>query len=119
MRTRFALGLLILTLTRAAFATDAIDLKFHPAKGSVQKLQTILDQKITQTTADSQTTLTQTVKLLYRMNIEDIAPDGLVTMKVTYESVAFKQQSALGNVEYDSTNPPPGVPAAARGFAAI
>lgn len=99
---------------------EPIDLKFHPAKGSVTKLKATLDQKVTQTVGGTPSTVGQSVTLVYSMATEDVAGDGTATVRVTYDAVAFKQQAPGGvEVEYDSAKPPATIPPVARGFAAL
>jgi hypothetical protein len=48
-----------------------------------------------------------------------VTADGVATVKVTFDSVVFKQVSNLGTVEYDSANPPGTIHPMAKGFAAL
>lgn len=105
-------------LALAAFASDQVDLKFHPTKGSVMTLKTTLEQKVTQNVNKTDATVAQTLSLTYRITTEDVT-DRYTMLKVSYEAVAFKQESPLGNAEYDSDNPPSVIPPVARGFAAL
>jgi Family of unknown function (DUF6263) len=106
-------------LTGAAPAEAPITLHFHPAKGSVTHLQATFDQKLTQGKEDSVITYNQTLSLGYTFTTQAIAPNGVVTVKVTYDSVKFKQESPQGTFEYDSTKPPPTVNTMARAFVAL
>jgi hypothetical protein len=114
------LGLLVsLLCPRAAYSAEVTELKFHPAKGSAVRLKVSLDQTITQTSNGVPATVSQTVTLVYGMAATDVAADGTTTVKVSYDAIAFKQRSNLGNVDYDSSTPAPVIPAAAKGLAAV
>ena len=110
---------LALLFSTSVLAAGAVELKFHPAKGSTTKLKVAMDQKVTQTINGTANTVNQAVTLVYRMDAGDLDADGATSVKVTYESISFKQQTNVGNVDFDSNNPPPTVPAAARGVAAL
>ena len=60
----FLLALLISGLAGVPARGEPIDLKFHPAKGSVTKLKATLDQKVTQTVSGTPSTVGQSVTLL-------------------------------------------------------
>src|SRR5260221_337299 len=106
-------------LAQSASAADAIDLRLRPVKGQVQKIQATVSQKVAQTINGTDQSLTQTIGLGYTFTTEDVAADGAATIKVSYDAVSFKQVSQLGNVEYDSANPPAQIHPTARGFAAL
>ena len=104
-----------------ARAADTIDLKLHPVKGQSIKLQATINQKVVNTVnGGAEQTMNQVIGQGFTFATLDVAPDGLATVKVTYDSVSFKQQSQMSNVEYDSANPPSGpIHPMARGFAAL
>lgn len=109
--------LVCLTVTARA---DATQLRLKPAKGDVQKMKVTSDQKITQTVEGKPVEMTQTLGLGYTLATEDVDADGLATIKVSYDSVTFKHQSAMGTVEYDSAAPaPPQLHPMVKGFAAL
>jgi hypothetical protein len=117
------LSLLVLVVVAGSVsaADQPIELKLSPAKGQVQKLQATLTQKVTQTISGTEQALSQTIALGYTFATQDVAADGTATVKVTYDTVSFKQTSQVGNIEYDSANPPPPgqIHPMARGFAAL
>src|SRR5438105_142478 len=98
---RWRLGLLfaILVAVTPARAADTIDLKLRPVKGQSLKLQATVNQKVTNTVnGGSEQTMTQVIGLGYTFATLDVGPDGTATVKVTYDSVSFKQQSQLSTV---------------------
>jgi hypothetical protein len=121
VRLSVALICLLILCSSSVRAADTIDLKLRPVKGQSLKLQATVNQKVTNTVnGGAEQTMTQVIGLGYTFATLDVAPDGTATVKVTYDTVSFKQQSQLSTVEYDSANPPAGpIPPLVRGFAAL
>jgi hypothetical protein len=110
---------LIWLLAPCVHAAEPIVLKLTPVAGETQKLKATVEQKVTQTINGNPQSLTQSIGLGYTFATQAVAEDGVATVKVTYDTVSFKQVSPLGNVEYDSTNPPAQINPLAKGFAAL
>ena len=114
---RFGCIATLFTALAVGVRADApVELRFHPAKGSVIHLKATFDQKLTQGRDTGTTTMNQSLSLGYTFTAQEIGADGTVTLKVTYDSVSFSQKSAAGDIEYDSQKPPPTIHPLAKAF---
>src|SRR5262249_43562409 len=50
-------------------------------------------------------TVNSTMTQAFKVTAEDVAPDGLATLRFTYESVQFEFIAPMGNISYDSAAP--------------
>ncbi len=119
---RFAIRLFLLLSVCGSFAAgaaDTVNLRLHPTKGQIQKLNTTIEQKVTNTINGTPQSVNQSIGLGYRFETLDVAADDIATVKVTFDTITFKQTSAVDNIEYDSANPPAQIHPRAKGFAAL
>ena len=118
--TRITSCFIVFCAVTLSARAEPIQLKLKPAKGDVQRMKVTSDQKITQTIDGKPVEMTQTLSLGYTLTTGDVTADGVATVKVSYDSVTFKHQSAMGLVEYDSAAPPPAqLHPMVKGFAAL
>jgi hypothetical protein len=77
------------------------------------------DRKISQTIQGQSQDIAQTVRIAYTVNVDKVDADGIATIKTTCDWVSFKQDWAVGTIEYDSSNPPKAVHPLAMGYATL
>lgn len=112
-------------LAREARALDAgargekVRLRLHLEKGKPYGLKMTIVQKIVQTIQGNKVDVDQTTGMEYAFDVQDVAKDGTMAVKVTYHAVQMKINGPTDKVDYDSANPPDEVPAAARAMAAL
>lgn len=112
--------LLVVSLVAACGPdTGKADLRLRLKKGETYNLRMTADQKISQTIQGQKQDIAQTIGMGYTFSVVDVEADGTASVKVTYQSVVYKQDSPLGKFEYDSTKPGTTVPDAAKGFSAL
>lgn len=103
----------------AQSAGEKIKLRLRLKKGESYKLRMTTDQKISQTIQGKQVDMSQTMGIGFTYHVREVDADGTAAVKLTYDSVLFKQDGPLGKIEYDSSNPPETVHPMAKGFAAL
>jgi hypothetical protein len=99
--------------------SKAIELSLKLKPGDVYSLETINDQYIQQTVMGSEQNIDQTIGYTYRQEIKSLTEDGNYQVQVTYDRVIFEQEGPMGNIAYDSEDPPEQIPAPALGYAAM
>ena len=127
---RCVLGLVVLVLTSypvwagpaegpVAGAGGKMLLRLRLEDGKVYRIRQTLDQKIDQKVMGRKMSTEQTMGFVYSFKVKKVAADGAMTADLKYESVSFKMKGPVGEVAYDSANPPENIPPAALGHAAL
>jgi len=122
MKHMIAIAVLVavaLLLAGPATAADTVQFKLHADKGTQFKMNVTVDQDITQEFMGQELAIEQTMGFGTTFKVTDVDADGALTVEVKYDSVLFKQESAMASVEYDSTDPPDDIPMQAAAFAAL
>lgn len=86
---------------------EKIELRLNLKEGETYKLQMTSDQKITQTVGEAKQEMPQTTGFGLSHLVKEIRDDGTAVVQVTFDSIRFKQEGPTGEVDYDSSNPPP------------
>ncbi len=118
------LGILIALLTATLFSSctilaSRIDLELHLKEGKSYNINTIANQKISQTIGRQKENITQKIGLGYTFNVKKIEADGTAFIDVTFNSILLNQDGTTGKIQYDSSNPPNDIPPAAATYAAL
>jgi len=85
---------------------EKILLRLRLEKGKSYKVQMTAGQKITQNIQGREQEISQTIGILFKYAVQDVAADGTASIDATYDAVTFKQDGPKGVIEYDSANPP-------------
>lgn len=117
-------GILVLILIASIVTvwdreTGRLELRLDFQEGKTYSQRMLTEQEIHQTIAGQQYDVTQTIGMGYSYTISEVDADGNAWIKATYDSTILKQESPMGGIEYDSSNPPEVVDPAAMGFAAL
>jgi len=125
-RPRMALLILMVMAailpTLAATVQEKIDLSLNLQPGQSYTLEMMVDQTIDQHMVEmnQKMKITQSIGMTMRYDVLDRpSAAGVAWVTVTYERVRFKQSGLMGEMDYDSANPPAEVPMMARGFAGL
>jgi len=112
---------MVLAIAAAGLAgsPDQLTLRLNLENGRTYRMKMVSEQKIAQTIMGKVQTIEQTMGLGCRLEVVDVDPAGLMTVRYTYDSCYLKQSGLMGIVEYDSANPPARIPEAAQGYAAL
>ncbi len=90
-------------------AEDKVDLRLRLEKGQTYKMKTTQEMKINQMIPGQQQAMTinQKTSGINIYTVEDVQPDGSIVLKITHDTISFKQAIPMQNVdiEYDSANP--------------
>lgn len=97
---------------------QGIDLKLKLKKGDVFTIETTTDQLIQQDVMGQKQEQTQVTTFINRYEVTE-SQDDLYTMKVTYTDVYVSMKTPMGDMEYDSKNPPADISPALQGFAGL
>ena len=98
---------------------DKVELRLRLKKGDVYQVKQSVEQKITQEVQGQKMEIAQTFGFGYLYVVEQVDAESTATVKITYYSVAMKQDGLMGHTEYDSTHPPEAVPMQAKPFAGM
>ena len=98
---------------------EKVLLRLRMEKGKSYKVQMTADQKITQKIEGREQKTSQTIGMLLKYDVQDVAADGTASINITYDAVTFKQKGPMGLIEYDSANPPKMPHPMTAGFAAL
>jgi len=98
---------------------DQVQLQFVFNKGDTHRETYIMDRTIEQKLPERTVTMEQRTEMTMRFDVQRVNSDGSAQIKVTYESVAVKQEGPEGGLNYDSENPPSPMPDKAKPFAAL
>lgn len=133
---RLLLALLVGFICRDANAEDKVELRLRLNKGEVYHLRLTVDQHVVQTPAaaapapagsgrkdpsapQAAQSIDQSLGIVYTMTVDDVGPDGAMTLATKYDSVVFRQKGPAGATEYDSANPPKAVAPSAKPFSVL
>ena len=114
-------GLLLLFIVLAAstaFHNDKVSLRLHLKAGDSYRLYNLIDQDINQVVMGQEQAVKQKIGMGYRYDVLS-ADDGVYRVKVTYYRIYFEQSGPMGDILYDSENPPETLPMQAKGFAGL
>ena len=98
---------------------EKVLLRLRLEKGKSYKVQMTADQKITQNIQGREQKISQTIGILFKYAVQDVAADGTASIDVTHDAVTFKQDGPKGVIEYDSANPPKAPHPMTAGLAAL
>ena len=98
---------------------EKVDLRLRLSEGDSVTLRMTTDQDIDQEIQGQRQSMKQSMGMTFTYDVVKKADDGTATVEVTYDAVAMKQSGPMGNVDYDSADPPAKVPMQAQGFAAL
>ena len=104
---------------RAAAQDGKLTLRLRLKQGETYRLNTVVEQRISQTGGATPQVTEQRFAVGYAMAVEAVDAAGAMTLATKYESVAFGQKGPAGAVEYDSAKEPKVMPPPARPFAAL
>lgn len=96
-----------------------LDLRLRLEQGKTYGTKMVAEQTITQTIQGQTMDVKQTIGMAYTYAVKKVESDGTALVDVTYTWIGYKQDGPMGNVEYDSSNPPATIPDAAIGYAAL
>ena len=87
-----------------SYAADKLDLKFRPKAGKKHNVRVITENKIKQTIGGKQQNINHTTTTGLGFEVKEVDAKGIVSIKVTYQSLQEKTVTAAGKIlEYDST----------------
>ncbi len=109
---------LIFGLTACTWEELKVKMQYNPEVGETYHVFMTSDQVISQTYEGQNVILTQTIGMGYSMAAVEKDEQG-IWMDITYDRIVFKQIGPMGEVAYDSDNPPAEVPAQALGYKAL
>ena len=98
---------------------NKVDLQYRFSKNDSFKQSIMIDQEISQTILDERQDMIQKFGIGYNFIVTDVGRHGNATIDLVYESVLFNQYGTMGNIEYDSSNPPESIPDVVKGFSAL
>ena len=98
---------------------DKTNLQLRLEEGKTYKFKMVTEQKIAQEVQGNTMDMTQTMGFGYRYDIEKVDPDGTITIKITHDSVVFRMESAMMQLDYDSEKSTETDNPMAKGFAAF
>jgi len=89
----------------SAETPEKIELRLHLEPGKTYKLQITSEQKIIQSleAQGSRQETPQTTGFGLSHHVKEVRDDGTAVVQVTYDSLQFKQEGPMGNVDYDSS----------------
>ncbi len=114
-----ALLTIVFILASCGGSGEKVLLKLNLEAGKTYKMETVIDQNITQTIEGTSQKMKQVIGNGFDYEVMEKDADGRVKIKVTYTSVYIKQESEMGSVEYDSKNPPAEIPPLAQSYAPL
>lgn len=97
---------------------DAIELRLRLKKGDRMRIWSVSEQSIRQTMV-GELAIQQRMGLATTYEVIAVDSQGVATMRVRYDSLAFLQDGAIGKVAYSSADTATEPPPLAAGFAAM
>jgi DNA-directed RNA polymerase subunit RPC12/RpoP len=82
-----------------------LDLKLHLEPGQTHHLQIIRESNVSQTTEGRQLEDNRTMTTGLEFDVEQVDPNGVAWLKVTYLTIHEISKTPNGSMEYDSTKP--------------
>jgi len=86
-------------------AAEKIDLKLRLKQGQKYGMQTIIDQKISQTIQEQEQNIRQMIATGMDFEVLAVDDNGVASVKTTYQTIHVKISGPMGVIEYDSTKP--------------
>ncbi|WP_456427442.1 DUF6263 family protein [Rhodocaloribacter sp.] len=117
-KTVGSLLLLTVLVASAAFHNDKVTLRLHLKEGDSYRLYNLIDQDINQVVMGQEQAVKQQIGMGYQYDVLS-AGEGVYRVKATYYRVYFKQSGPMGEILYDSENPPETLPMQAKGLAGL
>lgn len=114
----FAAGLASAQPASTSTAPARITLRLKLIKGAPYALKSNVEQEITQGIGGGQK-YSQTIGFGLSFNVQDVAADGTMAVRVAFDSVSMRMHGPGVDVAYDSVTGPAEPPPAAKGFAAL
>lgn len=115
-------AILISLIVFSAFSLNygkKIDLKLNLQKGDKFYVLTVSEQDITQSMMGQEIKIAQTIRMGSDYDVVDVLKNGDFNIKVTYQRIAYRQDSQYASVDYDSDKPDAEVSEQAKAFAAL
>lgn len=116
-------ALVLLCVGVAAADAQTVTLRYRWTKGESRSYRVTTQTDSTITGMPSQTgapsgplATSQTVTQTFKFTADEVAPDGSVTLRQTFQSVRMESTSPMGKVVVDSTVPDPGADPATQGM---
>jgi len=116
--TAVAMLLACVTFSHAQ-ETGKVQFRLRLQEGQSFRSETVTRQVITQSLGGQDMKFDTMVGTTYKYDVQSLAPDGTVTLKVTIDRMSMMLGLPTGNVEYDSANPPNEISPQAKGAAAM
>lgn len=112
------------TLTPASSAgssqsSEPITLRLQLQAGETYRIQLLTRQEVIQNLEGQQFETLQTLGIQYSYAVTEVDSEGNTWMDLLYERVILEQDTVLGQVEYDSADPPAEIPPEAQGIRAL
>jgi len=109
MKTKkFVMAGLCIVLMVSVFAraeSDKIELKLNLQKGQKFGMLVTTDQKIAQTMNGQEMKVSQLMTMGLISEVLDVNEKGIISVKMTYDTMKGKMESPMGVFEFDSTKP--------------
>jgi len=121
---RFLMGFLasafmIAIAASACVAADEVQLQLRLKEGQSYRLRITGDTKMTQTLQGQRQEVKEWASFGYVFDVQSVDANGDAAIKVTHQTMQFREDGPAGRVELDSTKPGAKVPPLLAGMAAI
>lgn len=106
-RFRLFATLVLLCVTAAATEAQTLTLRYRWAKGESRtyRMTTQTDRSITGMPGAPTRTIAQTMTQVLKIAADDVAPDGTLTLRQTFQSVRMETNGPMGKIVFDSAAP--------------
>jgi len=98
---------------------QSIQMRLNLNQGEMYQIRVVNEQEITQLVEGKAEVIHQTLGLGYTYQITEVQSNGDCWIAVLYNWVLYEQQTSLGEISYDSSDPPDLVPPEALGYKAL
>jgi hypothetical protein len=98
---------------------QSIQMRLNLEQGEIYQIQMVNKQEITQLIEGKAEVMHQTLGLGYTYEITEVQSNGNYWITVLYNWALYEQQTSLGEISYDSSDPPDVVPPEALGYKAL
>ncbi|NIA17293.1 MAG: hypothetical protein GWO86_02985 [Planctomycetes bacterium] len=92
-------------IAEKAPGTEKIELKLNLQKGQKFGMLITTDMKISQTMNGQEMKMSQLIAMGLVSEVLDVNDDGIISIKMTYETMKGKMEGPMGVIEFDSTKP--------------
>ena len=99
------IALVVFSSVFAQSTGDTMKLQLRLEEGKTYTLKMVTEQKISQEVQGMNIDATTIIGFGYLFDAEKVNPDGTISVKITHDSVQFKIESAMVQLDYDSENP--------------